>query len=103
MERRILAAIIGSAFAARALAIWISRPELIGWFNHSYPAAFSCQGCQGASRTFCPRSSDPVAAAYANGVPMGGDLRAKPRGEPEFRVSAIQERAWSSPIWVVPR
>ncbi len=37
------------------------------------------------------KGDDPVAAAYENGVPMGGDLSAKPRGEPEFMVSAMQD------------
>jgi len=36
MERRILAVIIGGAFLARAFAIWMTRPEFVGWFNHSY-------------------------------------------------------------------
>ncbi len=35
-EGAILAFVIGSAFAGRALAIWINRPEFVGWFNHSY-------------------------------------------------------------------
>ncbi len=35
-ERTILSLIIGGAVAARAYALWISRPEFIGWFNHAY-------------------------------------------------------------------
>ena len=35
-ERRILLAIVFAGFAARAVAIWITRPEFVGWFNHSY-------------------------------------------------------------------
>jgi len=35
MERKILAVIVGSAVAARAAAIWVFRPEFVGWFNHS--------------------------------------------------------------------
>ena len=43
-ERAMLAFIIGSAFAGRAFAIWISRPEFIGWFNHSYYYWLQVQG-----------------------------------------------------------
>jgi hypothetical protein len=44
MERKILAGIIGIAFAARAIAIWITRPEFVGWFNHSYYYWVQVQG-----------------------------------------------------------
>lgn len=36
MARRVLFALIGSAFAARAVALWLTRPEFTGWFNHTY-------------------------------------------------------------------
>ncbi len=32
----ILVLITGTAIAARAIAIWLTRPEFVGWFNHSY-------------------------------------------------------------------
>jgi hypothetical protein len=35
-ERTILAAIVFAGFATRAVAIWLLRPEFVGWFNHSY-------------------------------------------------------------------
>lgn len=28
--------IVAGAFAARAIAIWVFRPEFVGWFNHCY-------------------------------------------------------------------
>lgn len=31
-----LAAIVGAGLLARASAIWLGRPEFVGWFNHSY-------------------------------------------------------------------
>jgi hypothetical protein len=36
MQKWILAGIFGIAFIARALLIWLTRPEYVGWFNHSY-------------------------------------------------------------------
>ncbi len=33
---RPLVLIIGTAIVARAIAIWLTRPEFVGWFNHSY-------------------------------------------------------------------
>jgi len=35
-EHGILVAIVCTGFAARAFAIWLCRPEFVGWFNHSY-------------------------------------------------------------------
>jgi len=35
-ERLILFGLIGGAFAMRASALWLLRPEFVGWFNHSY-------------------------------------------------------------------
>jgi len=35
-ERAALALIVGVGLAARAVAIWLTRPEFVGWFNHSY-------------------------------------------------------------------
>ena len=43
-EKALLAFIIASAFAGRAFAIWISRPEFVGWFNHSYYYWVQVQG-----------------------------------------------------------
>ncbi len=31
-----LAAIVVAAFLFRALLLWVTRPEFVGWFNHSY-------------------------------------------------------------------
>jgi len=36
MQRWILASIVGVAIVGRALRIWLTRPEYVGWFNHSY-------------------------------------------------------------------
>ncbi len=36
MAPRLLSAIIGCAVITRATAIWLTRPEFVGWFNHSY-------------------------------------------------------------------
>jgi len=44
MERAIVAVIVGSAFTARALTIWIGRPEFVGWFNHSYYYCVQVEG-----------------------------------------------------------
>jgi len=35
-NRAILLFIVASAFAARAVSIWLYRPEFVGWFNHCY-------------------------------------------------------------------
>lgn len=35
-ERLLLAAIFLGAFAARVVALWATRPEFTGWFNHTY-------------------------------------------------------------------
>lgn len=34
--RRVLLALVGGAFAARTVALWLTRPEFTGWFNHTY-------------------------------------------------------------------
>ncbi len=36
MEKIALTAIIAAGILARALTIWIGRPEFAGWFNHTY-------------------------------------------------------------------
>lgn len=36
MNRLALSAIVGAGFAFRAAAIWLTRPEFVGWFNHVY-------------------------------------------------------------------
>ncbi|WP_428267854.1 hypothetical protein [Haliangium sp.] len=41
---RTLSIIVLAGFLARALAIWITRPEFVGWFNHSYYYWVQVQG-----------------------------------------------------------
>ena len=36
VNRLALSAIVGAGFAFRAAAIWLTRPEFVGWFNHVY-------------------------------------------------------------------
>ena len=36
MNRLALIAIVGTGLAFRAAAIWLTRPEFVGWFNHVY-------------------------------------------------------------------
>ncbi|MDJ0698808.1 MAG: hypothetical protein QNJ07_03040 [Woeseiaceae bacterium] len=33
---RTVALVVGISFVTRAVAIWLTRPEFVGWFNHSY-------------------------------------------------------------------
>lgn len=36
MTRRLLWSLVGGTFLARAIALWWTRPEFTGWFNHTY-------------------------------------------------------------------